>query len=109
METVEVVIKIPKERLNEIIKVANTMFGSTMLNDIEDAILDGRILPKGHGRLVDADEMVKILRKSEYYQEKRGDFYGADVTSRVKNFIEDTETVIEADKTESEETDADSN
>lgn len=66
--------------------------------DMAKAIRKGIPLPKGHGRLVDADEMVKILRKSEYYQEKRGDFYGADVTSRVKNFIEDTETVIEADK-----------
>lgn len=91
METVDVVIRIPEEWIEQF---KAFKYPSTL----ETVILQGIVLPKGHGRLVDADEMVKILRKSEYYQEKRGDFYGADVTSRVKNFIEDTETVIAADK-----------
>lgn len=72
--------------------------GKRIINGSINAIKNGIRLPKGHGRLVDADAMAKILRESEYYQEKRGDFYGAEVTSRVKNFIEDTDTVIEADK-----------
>lgn len=99
MADIELVIKIDEE--------AKIAFDNAESNDLKgcyydhggvigNAIKNGIPLRKGHGRLVDADEMVKILRKSEYYQEKRGDFYGADVTSRVKNFIEDTETVIEA-------------
>lgn len=101
METVEVLLRIPKQDFDFI----KDEFADGDMPDEKDlkettyyAIANGIVLPKGHGRLVDADEMVKILRESEYYQEKRGDFYGADVTSRVKNFIEDTETVIEADK-----------
>ncbi len=97
METVDVVIKIPKTTYNNVKKTECIIWGDDAYY-IGHAIANGTVLPKGHGRLVDADEMVKILRKSEYYQEKRGDFYGVEVTSRVKNFIEDTDTVIEADK-----------
>ena len=102
MGMVEVVIRLPKEVYENIQKIDRIIAGRRNGNTIEFAlwngVKNGTVLPKGHGRLVDADEMVKILKKSEYYKEKRGDFYGADVTSRVKNFIEDTETVIEADK-----------
>ena len=98
METVEVLVRIPKEKYDYM------MANPTRYNVCDDETLlynyikNGTPLSKGHGRLVDADAMEKILRESEYYQEKRGDFYGADVTSRVENFIEDTDTVIEADK-----------
>ena len=93
MDEIEVVIRIPEEWIEQFKAFKNP-------STLETIILQGAVLPKGHGRLVDADAMVKILRESEYYQEKREDFYGAEVTSRVKNFIEDTDTVIEADKEE---------
>lgn len=91
----QIVIDIPEENYTAI-KKYNYCYET--LDKLGKYIREGTPLPKGHGRLVDADAMVKILRESEYYQEKRGDFYGADVTSRVKNFIEDIDTVIEADK-----------
>ena len=102
MGMVEVVIRLPKEVYENIQKIDRIIAGRRNGKTIEfvlwNGVKNGTVLPKGHGRLVDADAMVKILRESEYYQEKRGDFYGAEVTSRVKNFVEDTDTVIEANK-----------
>lgn len=97
---VEVVIRLPKDVYEMIISNTETIKANPLSFQTLNAVLDGTVLQRGHGRLIDADDMIKILRKLEYYQEKRGDFYGADVTSRVKNFIDDTETVIEADKEE---------
>ena len=55
----------------------------------EDAILKGVPFPKGHGRLIDADDMWDIYHSNDY------DFYEA---------LDDAPTIIEADKAESEET-----
>lgn len=51
METVEVVIKIPKKVLERIQSVANGSWGRKNLDALELAILDGILLPKGHGDL----------------------------------------------------------
>lgn len=54
------------------------------------AIKNGTILPKGHGRLIDADKF-----QTDYYFERRYgyDFY-KDFQSRVKSQL----TIVEADK-----------
>ena len=59
METVEVVIRIPKEQLERLQRIANGTWGLMNLNSEELAILNGTVLPKGHGRLIDADETLK--------------------------------------------------
>lgn len=64
------------------------------LNIYEEAIFYGKILPKGHGRLIDADSFKKKV--CTYQQTGCGD---------CKHSLccpEDAPTVIEADKTESE-------
>ena len=57
------------------------------------AIAKGKLLPKGHGRLMDADEIQFENAEFDTY----GDY------SRAFDAIDEAETIIEADKAESEE------
>lgn len=59
METVEVVIKLKKERYDELQK--NKHLPNRL--DIEKAITDGTVLPKGHGALKDMND---LCYKSRY-------------------------------------------
>lgn len=89
METVEVVIRIPKKLLDETMAIWNSMFGSTMLNETDIAIVSGTILPQGHGRLIDADA-INIHDVSPTY--------GMEVYGVTQDDIEYEPTVIEADR-----------
>lgn len=87
METVEVVIRLKKERYDELQK--NKHLPNRL--DIEKAITDGTVLPKGHGKLIDGDRLVKEERIDLYTD------YG--VESKVSAIsIEMSPTIIEADK-----------
>ena len=55
METIEVVIKIDKEKFS-IIK--NKMYCGIYDSDLYKAIANGIPLPKGHGRLKDIDKII---------------------------------------------------
>lgn len=76
METVEVVIRIPKDDIETIENLKRQGFASRH----EIAILNGTVLPKGHGRLIDADAVL---------EEPYGNTY---------KDIDIAETIIEADK-----------
>ena len=78
-EHVEVVIKIPKYYLTH----------PQDYSCLAECVRRGIPLPKGHGRLIDADAMWDIYHSNDY------DFYEA---------LDDALTIIEADKAESEET-----
>ena len=54
METVEVVIRIPKDEYDYI-----QLYG-LILPFSAKQIINGTVLPKGHGRLIDADSMKRI-------------------------------------------------
>jgi len=62
-EKVEVVIKIPKvfyEALKQTdIMVSGQRSGKTLMSVIYNAVANGVPLPKGHGRLVDADSILE--------------------------------------------------
>lgn len=70
-----------------------------------DAIKHGNVLPKGHGRLIDADEFknycqtglenVKPLFKTEKYCK-----LAIDITQGIIADVDEMETIIEADKEE---------
>lgn len=68
METVEIVIKIPRDRyetlveINDRIKKGESIY---KLGMYEKAIANGIPLPEGHGRLVDADELIDTLGCSD--------------------------------------------
>lgn len=57
METVEVVIKIPKQ-VYEHINVWKDIVYDDYIAMVTNAILNGTVLPKGHGRLIDADRII---------------------------------------------------
>jgi hypothetical protein len=70
-------------------------------------IAKGTPLPKGHGRLIDADKFEKRLMdaRSYYIGEKADDFdlrFAAGLKSAAERLV-DAPTIIEADKAESEE------
>lgn len=85
METVEVVIRLKKERYDELQK--NKHLPNRL--GIEKAITDGTVLPKGHGRLIDADA-INIHDVSPAY--------GMEVYGVTQDDIEYEPTVIEADR-----------
>lgn len=65
---IEVVIKIPKS-MKDMCEWHQD--GICDLVDIEtdilaEAIKNGTVLPKGHGRLIDADELIKELKDHKY-------------------------------------------
>lgn len=76
------------------------------LNHLCGALYHGTPLPKGHGRLIDADEFGKRLMdaRSYYLGEKADGFdlrFAAGLKSAVERLV-DAPTIIPADKEESE-------
>ena len=67
--------------------------------DILVGVVSGEVLPKGHGRLIDADEL-----KKEYPHDADWD-YPVNTNSYVVESIDNADTIIEADKAESEDKD----
>lgn len=95
-----IVIDIPEESYKNIKEQVN-------LRDYPDmstgrAIANGTPLPKGHGRLIDADVFEKRLMDARLYYigEKSDDFdlrFAAGLKSAVERLV-DAPTIIEADK-----------
>jgi hypothetical protein len=79
-ETVEVVIKIPQKVYEDCIMIPSDI--KDWKDEISKAFKNGTVLSKGHGRLIDADE----LRKNWIF------------TRTEKIIIDDAPTIIEADK-----------
>ena len=67
METVEVVVKIPKGSFEFWQKVKQTK--EVRIGYWETAISDGILLPKNHGRLIDADKVLDFMRDTFDMQE----------------------------------------
>lgn len=89
MADIELVIKIPEYTYTHLCNGGN--IGASLL--IENAIKNGTPLPKGHGRLKDTDDIALI--DEQFYV--LSDYYVAE------SAINDSPTIIEADKEESEE------
>ena len=89
MADIELVIKIPEEiRLALISNIQLSLDQQSICDScIKQAITNGTPLPKGHGRLIDADAL------------NRKDVNCANVPM---NFIDIAPTIIEPDKAESE-------
>ena len=80
----QIVIEIPEGILNTI--QADEMINREQLAVLQMHILNGTPLPKGHGRVVDVDEVIKIANKTK-------DLHGA---------IWNAPTIIEADRSDEE-------
>lgn len=88
MADIELVINIPEDTFQYYVRLANK---GEQLNNLESIILDGTPLPKGHGKLIDADKLKKEIYVIDVYSEES-----------VRQQISDAPTLIEAD-TESED------
>lgn len=103
----QIVIDIP-ERIKELCD-SRRAISLSMIQQVEIAISAGTPLPKGHGRLIDADLIAKQygLDDATKYGNKNAkqqDFsYSTMMMYEIADMIDDAPTIIEADKGESEE------
>lgn len=84
MTDIELVIKIPKKTY-KLIRYKNAL--GCGVGDIKNIIRNGTPLPKGHGRLIDADVLWDLYHSNDY------DFYEA---------LDEAPTIIEAERSEEE-------
>lgn len=99
MADIELVIKIPKYVYNTI--VANDGYIADCDNEkVGMAIINGTPLPKGHGRLIDVDEL-EGHRQIQIVPCGNGEY--AEIMTYYQNDIDIAHTIIEADKAESED------
>ncbi len=64
---------------------------------VQDAIMSGKVLPKGHGRLIDTDALLEQLDDAE--KNMPVDHFEGLETAKVV-VKSDTPTIIEADRSE---------
>ena len=88
MADIELVIKIPEELISEIDDENYQSVISWFDTSLYCAIKDGTPLPKGHGNLIDADEIQFENTEFDTY----GDY------SRAFDAIDQADIIIEADK-----------
>ncbi len=102
----QIVIDIPEDDYHDILQYtelkANTEFENLMIV----AIKNGTTLPKGHGRLIDADKFEKRLMdaRSYYIGEKTDDFdlrFAAGLKSAAERLV-DAPTIVEAEENNNE-------
>ena len=86
----QIVIDIPEE-MYEVYHKAPPKLGDRGLDSIVQAIANGTPLPKGHGRLVDADSMktMKNIQSANF-----------NAVELIRLWIDKQDTVVEADKNE---------
>lgn len=84
----QIVIDIPEEEY----RMFQSAVEHSMGNSAMVRILNGTPLPKGHGRLIDADAFVK--RSNDYYAKTAYELKAID--------IEEEPTIIEAERSEKE-------
>lgn len=101
MADIELIIKIPEEMYKWAYDV-NKFSNDYGMGDFIDLIKNGILLPKGHGRLIDADELTKQLETvaSDDWNKQVGASKGLEDAIDI---VDDAQAIIEADKAESEE------
>jgi len=111
MKTVEVVIRINKntfDAINELSKFVDDnhiingyqIKGHSTVGSMITALANGTVLPKGHGKLVDADILLETLKEHRHSDEfciEHNIDYAINL-GMVGILIGDAPTVIEADR-----------
>lgn len=92
MADIELVIKLP-EKMYHMINAGFYDYG-----DMNVIIRNGTPLPKGHGRLIDADAVEKEMNKDEVEADRNADYYTSDKIDCAMEYLIDALTIIEADK-----------
>lgn len=99
MADIELVIKIDEELYNNMKSLPFTTFA-------EDIIINGILLPKGHGRLGDLDALETEMTNGIHagnYEEGYETFAHINNMDDCVEYVKYADTIIEADKVESEE------
>ena len=84
MADIELVIKIPEEKYQGILNMTEEILDAGTFCSpryLYKAVLYGTPLPKGHGRLIDADDLLAEINQFDYYDN-----------------VKEAPTIIEADK-----------
>ena len=84
MKEVELVIKIPE-------KIYESVMDGTYCGTLYQELKNGTILPKGHGRLIDANRLRSM------YSINRANF---NTVVGIQKWIDEAPTIIEADRSE---------
>jgi hypothetical protein len=87
METVEIIIKIPRSEL----EYAKKGYTKAKADVVYRAIENGTILPENHGRLIDADELLSKERPNGISDDVWEE-------SHIYKMLTNAPTIIEADK-----------
>ena len=100
MADIELVVKMPEEVYKSIINGKNYI---SYQEYVEETIKNGTPLPKGHGRIMDVDKVIKKMEeREEQLKDDRSIWETAGVETALDMF---GETIIEADKGEEYEPD----
>ena len=91
----KIVIDIPESSYRLLQKQARTKIGRENLDEWSEAVLNGTPLPKGHGRLIDADAIKPIKAPIAPLTPEDTVHYE---WVYMKRWIDQTPTIIEADK-----------
>ena len=94
MADIALVIKISEETYNDI-QSRDWKNGELVFSEEWKAIHNGIPLPKGHGRLIDADEIIEQVNNMA--DELDNDYTIADI-EKVGTLLESISAIIEADK-----------
>ena len=96
----QIIIEIDEEEYQTYINHTEAILDSSIPlvhQDLLRAVINGTPLPKGHGRLIDADAVEKEMNKSEVEADRNDDYYTADKIDCAMEYIINAETIIEAD------------
>lgn len=86
----EIVIKIP----DEVYKYLEKRIKFGMATEMDEIVWNGKELPKGHGELIDARAFLQSINNNDY--DTYNDY------SNTFDWIEEAETLVEADKGDTE-------
>ena len=99
MADIELVIKMPEEEYKNICLMSKDGIGMALY----DWIANGTPLPKGHGRLIDADKLNRTMYHKAFETDSDMQKWDSGCWIRYKMFensMKEMPTVIEADKGE---------
>lgn len=97
----EIVIKIPEEDYNSI----KRQVAEGITNPLKICIANGTVLPKGHGRLKDEDEVIKAIEDRVAFLKKNDVCFmrlrkDIDILGCIPKIRTEVPTIIEADRSE---------
>ena len=99
----QLVIELSDETYDKVINPHNWYDPNNAITDIAKAIEYGTPLPKGHGRLIDVNEVEEYLENIQQELDGWGDTDSAIEIAKARMGLDTVSTIIEADKAESED------